>query len=107
IEQPRVHGVANIHAGRSLSGLVRIAARIAATLIPILSNALAKNTSCSRDWFVRVQIKRSLGQEPEEVFKQFTPEPFAAASLGQVHHAITKAGERVAVKVSNGILSLY
>ena len=48
---------------------------------------------------VRVQIKRSLGREPEEVFKQFTPEPFAAASLGQVHHAITKAGERVAVKV--------
>jgi predicted unusual protein kinase regulating ubiquinone biosynthesis (AarF/ABC1/UbiB family) len=48
---------------------------------------------------VRVQIKRSLGREPEEVFKRFTPEPFAAASLGQVHHAITKAGERVAVKV--------
>lgn len=48
---------------------------------------------------VRVQIKRSLGREPEEIFKQFTPEPFAAASLGQVHHAITKSGERVAVKV--------
>ena len=48
---------------------------------------------------VRVQIKRSLGREPEEVFKRFTPEPFAAASLGQVHHAITKAGERVAVKI--------
>lgn len=48
---------------------------------------------------VRVQIKRNLGHEPEEIFKQFTPEPFAAASLGQVHHAITKSGERVAVKV--------
>jgi predicted unusual protein kinase regulating ubiquinone biosynthesis (AarF/ABC1/UbiB family) len=48
---------------------------------------------------VRVQIKRSLGKEPEDVFKQFTPEPFAAASLGQVHHAVTKSGERVAVKV--------
>ena len=48
---------------------------------------------------VRVQIKRSLGREPEEIFKRFTPEPFAAASLGQVHHATTKAGERVAVKV--------
>ena len=48
---------------------------------------------------VRVQVKRSLGNEPEEIFKEFSPEPFAAASLGQVHHAITREGERVAVKI--------
>src|SRR5712692_9025964 len=48
---------------------------------------------------VRVQIKGSLGREPEEIFKHFTAEPFAAASLGQVHHAITRDGQRVAVKI--------
>jgi len=48
---------------------------------------------------VRVQIKQSLGREPEEIFKKFSPEPFAAASLGQVHHATTRDGRRVAVKI--------
>lgn len=48
---------------------------------------------------VRVQIKRSLGREPEEIFEKFTPEPFAAASLGQVHEASIRGHKRVAVKI--------
>jgi len=48
---------------------------------------------------VRAQFKQSLGAEPEEIFKHFEPQPFAAASLGQVHHATTRAGEQVAVKI--------
>jgi predicted unusual protein kinase regulating ubiquinone biosynthesis (AarF/ABC1/UbiB family) len=48
---------------------------------------------------VRVQVKESLGREPEEIFKDFSPKPFAAASLGQVHHASTRDGRLVAVKI--------
>jgi len=48
---------------------------------------------------VRVQVKTALGKPPEEIFETFSPEPFAAASLGQVHTATIRGGKRVAVKI--------
>jgi predicted unusual protein kinase regulating ubiquinone biosynthesis (AarF/ABC1/UbiB family) len=45
------------------------------------------------------QFKASVGRAPDEVFNTFEPEPFAAASLGQVHRATLADGTPVAVKI--------
>jgi predicted unusual protein kinase regulating ubiquinone biosynthesis (AarF/ABC1/UbiB family) len=47
---------------------------------------------------VRV-VREDLGAHPREIFSEWESEPFAAASIGQVHRAVTHGGERVAVKV--------
>jgi predicted unusual protein kinase regulating ubiquinone biosynthesis (AarF/ABC1/UbiB family) len=44
-------------------------------------------------------IEAELGAPPERIFARWDPLPFAAASIGQVHRAITTDGRAVAVKV--------
>ena len=39
------------------------------------------------------------GRSPTELFAEFSPEPVASASIGQVHRARLRSGEQVAVKV--------
>ena len=44
-------------------------------------------------------IESSFGQSITEVYREFSPNPVAAASLGQVYKAVLHSGETVAVKV--------
>jgi predicted unusual protein kinase regulating ubiquinone biosynthesis (AarF/ABC1/UbiB family) len=44
-------------------------------------------------------IREELGGAPQEIFAHWDDLPFAAASIGQVHRAITHDGRAVAVKV--------
>ncbi|MCP4693356.1 MAG: AarF/ABC1/UbiB kinase family protein [Desulfobacterales bacterium] len=48
---------------------------------------------------VRKIIQNEFGESPEAVFQSFETNAFAAASLGQVHRAASKNGEKLAVKV--------
>lgn len=44
-------------------------------------------------------IEEELGASPTEIYAELSPDPIAAASLGQVYRGILKTGEKVAVKV--------
>ena len=48
---------------------------------------------------IAAQIERELGAAPEVLFASFEEAPFAAASIGQVHRAVTDDGRQVVVKV--------
>ncbi len=48
---------------------------------------------------VKQLIERELGAPVEELFSEFDEKPLATASIGQVHEARTKEGDRVGVKI--------
>ena len=48
---------------------------------------------------IEARLRDELGKPPAELFAEFQERPVAAASIGQVHAARLKTGERVAVKV--------
>lgn len=56
--------------------------------VPPINKALARSI-----------IKKELGDYPESLFNNFNPEAIAAASIGQVHEAELKNGQKVAIKI--------
>jgi ubiquinone biosynthesis protein len=48
---------------------------------------------------IRAILEQDLGQPLEQLFAEFDEQPVAAASIGQVHRAVTHQGLEVAVKV--------
>lgn len=46
-------------------------------------------------------IREDFKRDPYEIFQSIDPEPLGTASLAQVHHAVLKNGDKVAVKVQH------
>ena len=78
-------------------------ASIASDVLPReLSDALGKLQKEAPPMAYEViaeQIESELGSPPEALFDHFEPEPFASASIGQVHRARTDDGREVICKV--------
>ena len=51
------------------------------------------------------QLERALGNEFDRAFTWIDPQPLAAASIGQVHRAVLRTGEKVVLKIQRPALA--
>lgn len=73
------------------------------TIIPRIISKALEAAQKSADIMPQEQLfqvlKTELGNDWRQKFESFNIQPIAAASIGQVHKAVTKSGRNVAVKV--------
>jgi ubiquinone biosynthesis protein len=62
---------------------------------------LQSSTPADAPEVVRELVEKELGQSLDDLFAEFELTPIASASIGQVHRARLKTGERVVVKVQH------
>jgi predicted unusual protein kinase regulating ubiquinone biosynthesis (AarF/ABC1/UbiB family)/DNA-binding transcriptional regulator YiaG len=62
-------------------------------------NALTTSSPPLRASAVAQVFLEDQGQLPRQLFAEWSPRPFAVASIGQVHRAVLRNGQHVAVKV--------
>lgn len=63
-----------------------------------LAQAHYQATPLNRALVIKL-MRQEFGQSPQDLYRDFEPQAFAAASLGQVHAATLHSGEAVAVKL--------
>jgi predicted unusual protein kinase regulating ubiquinone biosynthesis (AarF/ABC1/UbiB family) len=107
--QAAFYGASGVRIARTLGELKGAAMKVGQMasltseyLPPELVEALAtlQKDAPSMEWeVIEAQIQAELGDAPERLFARFDVEPFAAASIGQVHRATTDDGREVVVKV--------
>jgi ubiquinone biosynthesis protein len=56
---------------------------------------------------IRGVVEHELGSPIDEIFSSFDAEPLGSASIGQVHSAVLKSGENVAVKIQKPGVEKY